>query len=367
MPLGQHCMLLRLPLLAMRVVASGAASRSLSAAASATLDYVRQGPIWDAVRELDVPAEDWVRHGDEMVAQLSSASVAPGATPYELDEGIATRVYHLYLPIFFFCRQRVRLHQAEGTVPIIGLSAPQGCGKTTLVDLLTDRFAADGLMCAAVSFDDFYLTGAEQDAVAAANSENALLQVRGNAGTHDLRLGTHTLHALTADTGSEVPIPIPRYNKAARGGRGDRAEPDTWRVLDSRPDVVLFEGWMAGFSALHEGHDGLQAHPGLPHLNSVLRGYEEWHSLVDSWVVLAVDDPNIVFQWRLEAERAMRASGRGGMNDEQVHDFVSRYLPAYGAYLPSLYASARTSGVDGKPTLFVKVNEKRGPVFCHDG
>ena len=29
----------------------------------------------------------------------------------------------------------------------------------------------------------------------------------------------------------------------------------------------------------------------------------------------------------------------------QVRDFVSRYLPAYGAYLPELYEAARTTVV----------------------
>ena len=58
----------------------------------------------------------------------------------------------------------------------------------------------------------------------------------------------------------------------------------------------------------------------------------------------------------------MRASGRGGMSDEQVRDFVARYLPAYGAYLPGLYAAARGDGVGGRPTLAVKMDAQRRPV-----
>ena len=46
----------------------------------------------------------------------------------------------------------------------------------------------------------------------------------------------------------------------------------------------------------------------------------------------------------------------------QVRDFVSRYLPAYGAYLPELYEAARTTGVGGKATLIAKVDDKRRPV-----
>jgi len=44
-----------------------------------------------------------------------------------------------------------------------------------------------------------------------------------------------------------------------------------------------------------------------------------------------------VFEWRSQAEREMRRSGRSAMTEEQVRDFVSRFMPAYNAYLPDLY------------------------------
>ena len=28
--------------------------------------------------------------------------------------------------------------------------------------------------------------------------------------------------------------------------------------------------------------------------------YDAWHKLIDSWVVIEVDDPNWVFRWRLQ-------------------------------------------------------------------
>jgi len=48
-----------------------------------------------------------------------------------------------------------------------------------------------------------------------------------------------------------------------------------------------------------------------------------------------------VFKWRLEAEEAMRAGGKPGMSDAQIADFVARFMPAYKAYLPYLYAKVR--------------------------
>lgn len=77
--------------------------------------------------------------------------------------------------------------------------------------------------------------------------------------------------------------------------------------------------------------------------------------------MLAIDEPRWVFDWRLEAERAMAAAGRPGMSDAEVADFVSRYQPAYTAFLPALYAAAEAGGVGGKPTLLVRVDKTRGP------
>ena len=74
--------------------------------------------------------------------------------------------------------------------------APQGWRQDGGRRRAVDRFAADGLTREVVSFDDFYLTGAAQDEVAASSPNNPLLQVRGNAGTHDLALGTSTLRSL---------------------------------------------------------------------------------------------------------------------------------------------------------------------------
>ena len=52
-----------------------------------------------------------------------------------------------------------------------------------------------------------------------------------------------------------------------------------------------------------------------------------------------------VFKWRLQAEEGMRASGKSGMSDDQIADFVDRFMPAYKAYLPTLYAKVRVGEI----------------------
>lgn len=66
---------------------------------------------------------------------------------------------------------------------IIGLNGVQGVGKTTLVRALAETLQGrEGLVTLVVSIDDFYLTHADQLALAATHPDNALVQYRGEPG-----------------------------------------------------------------------------------------------------------------------------------------------------------------------------------------
>lgn len=66
---------------------------------------------------------------------------------------------------------------------VVGLNGVQGVGKTTLVRALAETLQGhEGLSTLVVSIDDFYLTHADQLAMAAAHPDNALVQHRGEPG-----------------------------------------------------------------------------------------------------------------------------------------------------------------------------------------
>lgn len=275
----------------------------------------------------------------------------------------------LYWPVYSYI-----LEQRESTVAtagagerkpfLIGISAPQGCGKTTLTTVLEEMFAFTGLPAASMSLDDFYLIGEEQDRLAANYSSNTLLRYRGNgtllitvllttmhclsslyvAGTHDLPLLWSTMQSLRHSESEREDgsvISIPRYDKSLRQGRGDRSDNSLWPKMKGPLQIVLFEGWMLGFKSVDEcrRHELEMIHNGLPTVNEFLRDYAGLHFLFDAWVVLKVESPIVVYDWRLEAERNMRKAGKPSLSDEQVQDFIDRFMPAYQAYLPALYAS----------------------------
>jgi D-glycerate 3-kinase len=123
---------------------------------------------------------------------------------------------------------------------------------------------------------------------------------------------------------------------------------------------------MLGFRPLPPDSSALEDEAGLGEVNAYLGKYSRWHDLVDAWVVVQVENVEQVHAWRLEAERCMRekSGDKGSLTDAEVADFVSRFLPAYKAFLrPSLYDGGGDGPreIDGKPTLRFLVDAKRRP------
>ncbi|GFR49593.1 hypothetical protein Agub_g11661 [Astrephomene gubernaculifera] len=332
-----------------------------SSASSDLAEYILSGPL---LKSCAISAEsvrsniaEWERLGKLLASQL-------GFEHDHMDLVQRLRVYHYYLPVYWWVARQLELHRQSGarTAMVLGISAPQGCGKSTLVEQLAALFSAQGRAAACVSIDDFYLPAAGQAALAARHPGNRLLQLRGNAGTHDLELGAQTLTRLRELRRPGDTAAVPRYDKSAFGGRGDRAEPGSWPVVSGPLELVLFEGWMSGFTPLRSEAEAAVVDPHLPAVNQLLGGYRAaWDEQVDCWLVIKIGDPQWVYEWRLQAEERMKAGGRPGMSAEQVADFVSRFMPAYAAYLPGLYAAGPTTAAPGR-TLVIEVDRQRSPV-----
>ncbi|KAG5523372.1 hypothetical protein RHGRI_035253 [Rhododendron griersonianum] len=182
----------------------------------------------------------------EMVAESIDKWLAYGlhlCRLFQLNELYLTipqkaRFYHYYIPVFLWCEQQISHHSStfkdgeEVTPIVIGFSAPQGCGKTTLVFALEYLFKVTRRKSATVSIDDFYLTADDQAKLRESKPGNALLELRGNAGSHDLSFSVETLTALSKLTKEGMKMKLPRYDKSANNGRGDRADPSTWPEVE---------------------------------------------------------------------------------------------------------------------------------------
>lgn len=331
----------------------------------ASVDFILSGPL---LSKIGLSEGDILSSFDEWRSLGLALSRQLGFDIDHLSNAERIRVFHYYLPVFFWCRMQLEEHQllraqdpgAAISPLIIGISAPQGCGKTTVVESLEFLFHLSGRNAASISIDDFYLTFDAQCALALKFPDNRLLELRGNAGSHDMALGTSTLSSLKELSSPGFSVKLPRYDKSANQGRGDRANPATWPIAKGPLDVVLFEGWMLGFQSLSEDEVAAVDHQ-LVEVNRNLGAYEEWHKKVDAWIIIQVDDTSCVFNWRLQAEVQMRKKGKPGMSNEEVQDFVSRYMPAYKAYLPQLYKIGPKES-DVERTLYVKIDASRSPI-----
>ena len=283
------------------------------------------------------------------------------------------RIQHYYLPVYLWIKKKLEDHKAgassgSGSGPLcVGLSAPQGCGKTTLVTAFEELFESEGMTCVSMSLDDFYLTREEQVALGESHSENALLQVRGNAGTHDVNLAMDLIDQVKNASSEEVLVPC--YDKTAYEGKGDRHKEDKWRSYNPKNvDVVLYEGWMQGFTAVEDEASLEKIHGGITEVNSFLKGYDEMWKLMDIWLIIQVKQLDCIYKWRLQAEKSMKEKfGQDkGMTDDEVKAFVDQYIPAYKAYLPGLYDQdnhTKHLGCESTEDVFMfEVDDMRSPV-----
>lgn len=275
----------------------------------------QSGPLFSAVEAVGgTDAEAWARGAAWLEERL----------PPGLDRD--QRVHWLTLPLLRWIAAHAAQRADHRRPLMVGLSAPQGAGKSTLAGLWLPLLAAEGLRAVSVSVDDFYLRHDDQRRLAQANPDNPYLEHRGYPGTHDVALGTQTLDALRAG----APVALPRYDKSAHGGRGDRAP--TTEPVEGAVDVVLVDGWMLGFQA----PAAPSADPHLAAVDAALPAYQAWHRSLDVMIAASAADPTDVLRWRTEAEDARRARGEAALSAAAIADYVRRFLPAYERYAPTV-------------------------------
>jgi D-glycerate 3-kinase len=135
-----------------------------------------------------------------------------------------------------------------------------------------------------MSLDDFYLPRAERLARG--------LEFRAQPGSHDLVLLDAVLDDLT--TGRQVEVP--RFS----GALDDRTDPV---VVTARPDLVILEGWLLGYSA---------------------DAYAAIRDRLDVFLFLETD-ADVARERRFEREDVLRRAG-GGLSEQEMQRFWDEVL-----------------------------------------
>ena len=211
---------------------------------------------------------------------------------------------------------------AAGRPLLIGLSGPQGSGKSTAAKALAAALPAGAI--AVVGLDDVYLPRAARATLAAA--VHPLLATRGVPGTHDLPLLNATLDALLAGS---IPVALPQFSK----GDDDRAPMAQWPLVPPPSVAVLLEGWCvgAGLPDLAGNPNALERDEDADgrwrqHWATALAGdYAMLWQRLDRLISFTAPDWDAVCGWRAEAEARQLKAGQGGMDSAALARFMQHY------------------------------------------
>ncbi|CEG50459.1 Predicted kinase [Plasmopara halstedii] len=280
------------------------------------------------------------------------------------DQALRRRVDDYYIPMFKWTIEVVEaVQKKQGDAKhcvCVGISCPQGGGKTTLSVFMQEALAFVGKKCAVMSMDDVYWKYDQQMAIAKANPGNPLLQYRGNPGTMDVSLLMRIVYECKTSTNV---IALPRYDKSCNNGRGDRAPFCDWDRRLGPLDVLIIEGWCMGFQAVEDPVLGMSAN--MKAVNEELRAFNKFYEELDALIVIQIDNLDWIYDWREQPEQLLREAGKPAMTSDEVRDFVDRFMPAYKTYLKTLYADPKEliSPLATIPRLMFSINSAREPVI----
>ena len=217
---------------------------------------------------------------------------------------------------------------------IIGLSGGQGTGKTTIASILSlilNKYFK--LKVFKVSIDDFYKTRNERKKLS--EKKHPLLMTRGVPGTHDINIILDFFKKVKSNTFKN--IRLPKFNKAI----DDRCKKKQWYKINSKPDVIIFEGWCVGARAqnnnqlkkpinyLEKMKD--QNLVWRKHVNSQLKtNYKRLFNHLNRVIYLRVKNFNQLQSWREKQEKKLRLKNKNKknlkiMSKNDIFNFMQTY------------------------------------------
>jgi len=249
---------------------------------------------------------------------------------------------HVYLPMAAWIAA-----QHQNKTLVVGLNGAQGSGKSTLTKILSEIIhhgLNKSVLC--ISIDDLYMTHEQRAHLA--QLTHPLLATRGVPGTHDIKLATSIFKQLKQQFNN--PLSIPVFDKAT----DDRVSENEWVIIESKPDIVIFEGWCVGAQA--EADEAL-LQPINPleksedpdgrwrrYVNDKLKyDYKDLFSYIDILIMLKIPDFSKVMEWRSLQEQKLRQSLSGThdvqhktMSETELERFIMHFERITSNMLKSL-------------------------------
>ena len=217
---------------------------------------------------------------------------------------------------------------------IIGLAGGQGIGKTTITSIITiilkKYFKLDVFK---ISIDDFYKTIKQRTLLS--KNKHPLLMTRGVPGTHDIDIMLNFFKKIKVKNFKI--LKLPKFNK----GVDDRCKQSLWYKIQSKPDVVILEGWCVGatsqnskelkkpVNSLEKTHD--QNFKWRQYVNYQLKTkYKKLFNQLDYILFLKAKNFSLLRRWRLKQEKKLWLKSKNKknlkiMNKSEVKNFMDTY------------------------------------------
>ena len=192
---------------------------------------------------------------------------------------------------------------------IIGLAGGQGAGKTTIssiLSLILKKYFK--LNVFKISIDDFYKTRNERKKLS--EITHPLLMIRGVPGTHDYKTIKDFFKKVKKK--KFYHLTLPRFDKS----RDDRFQKKLWYKINSKPDVIILEGWCVGAKAqknseLVRSINSLEKteDPDLvwrKYVNTQLKtNYKKLFNQLDEIIYLKASNFKVLQKWRIKQEEKL--------------------------------------------------------------
>ncbi len=257
---------------------------------------------------------EWEFEKRSQILKSISPQITESQLNLQINSSLLSTLWYVWIPLAIQLGDKYQ-KKYEGKIIIQGILGGQGTGKTTMSKFLKLILAVMGYECVNLSLDDLYKTYSEREEIKKLDPE---IQWRGVPSTHDLQLGIDTLEQLCSDRSVWE---IPRFNKSAHSGGGDRTDPE---LIFTKPQIILFEGWFVGVQPV--ALDAINAYGFAKEserqfvlkMNAKLEDYLPlWQKLNSLWLLLP-QDYRYSLKWRQEAEHKLTT----GMSDSEIANFV---------------------------------------------
>ena len=217
---------------------------------------------------------------------------------------------------------------------IIGLAGGQGTGKTTITSIITIILKKYfKLNVFTISIDDFYKTIKQRTLLS--KNKHPLLMTRGVPGTHDIDIMLNFFKKIKVKNFKF--LKLPKFNK----GVDDRCKQSLWYKIQSKPDVVILEGWCVGarsqnskelkkpVNSLEKTHD--KNFKWRQYVNYQLKTkYKKLFNQLDYILFLKAKNFSLLRRWRLKQEKKLWLKSKNKknlkiMNKSEVKNFMDTY------------------------------------------